>query len=248
MASQANQRARAAGAIEAVFVRDADSKTLWDDLMAKETGHEAQVVRDPGLLASRYYPAIEKSGGPRPVAGLNVMSHIAIRYHAEGAPSLERLNDWYVDVARRLIAEGFQVRVFTNGSPEDKAYAATLHARLRALGGEDEITFLTQSDPTGLVAHLSQFDVLIAYRMHAVIGAYSYGVPTVALKWDRKLDSFMNSVGRGAFLLDVAKADAQACVELAKRAFAEGLEPQQHKRVLDEAQADVAKLWAVFYP
>jgi polysaccharide pyruvyl transferase WcaK-like protein len=232
--------------MKAVFVRDADSKVLWDEMFAGDTGHVAQVVRDPGLLAARYFPAAPKPASERPVAGLNVMSHIAIRYHAEGAPSEARLGDWYVEVAQRLIAEGYQVRAFTNGSPEDKQYAATLHERLRALGPDQDITFLEQRDPAGLCAHISQFDVLIAYRMHAIIAAYSYGIPAVALKWDRKLDSFMRSVGRGDFLFDVAQASAADCVAKAMQAHREGLPADQHAAVLDEAKADVAKLWAVF--
>lgn len=234
--------------LKAVFVRDADSKDLWDASFAAETGHTAQVVRDPGLLAAHYFPALPKPVGGRPVAGLNIMSHIAIRYHSDQAPTLGRLGEWYVEVARRLIGAGLQVRVFTNGSPEDKLYAASLHERLRALGSDAEITFLDQRDPAGLCAHISQFDVLIAYRMHAIIAAYSYGIPAIALKWDRKLGSFMESVGRGDFLLDVAIASPEDCVALALGAIADGMPSAAHAAVLAEAKADIAKLWQVFVP
>ena len=35
--------------LKAVFVRDADSKRLFDEMFSASTGHLAQVVRDPGL-------------------------------------------------------------------------------------------------------------------------------------------------------------------------------------------------------
>jgi polysaccharide pyruvyl transferase WcaK-like protein len=232
--------------MRAVFLRDADSKDRWDDLMGPQTGHVAQVVRDPGLLASSLYPAPARPEGRRPVAGLGLMSHIAIRYHADSAPNLERLGTWYEAVARGLIAEGFQVRIFTNGSPEDKAYAATLAERLRALGLEEDILFLEQRTPEGLCRHIADFDVLIAYRMHAVIAAYSYGVPAIALSWDRKLAAFMASVNRQDHLLDVAKTAPEVCVEMAEAALRDGLPEEERQNVLREAHADVAKLWAVF--
>lgn len=231
-------------ALRAVFLRDTASKALWDDLMAPRTGHVARVVRDPGLLVSDLYPAAPKAADRRPVAGLGLMSHIAIRYHSAAPPALARLNDWYVAVARGLIAEGFQVRVFTNGSPEDLAYAAMLHDRLRALGPEQDITFLSQRDPEGLCAHVSGCDVLIAYRMHAIIAAYSYGIPPIALAWDRKLASFMASVGLDDWLVDVNTAAAADCVALALSAWRTGLAPGRHAAVLAEAREGVAQMAA----
>jgi len=133
--------------------------------------------------------------------------------------------------------------VFTNGSPEDKEYAASLHERLRALGGEQDIAFLEQRDPAELCAHIAALDVLIAYRMHAVIAAYSYGVPMIALAWDQKLASFMQSVGLADWLVDIAQVSPAECVALAQRAVADGVPRDTHGRVLKEAHADVGRLW-----
>ena len=52
-------------------MRGGASKELFDTMFADATGHTAQVVRDPGLLASQYFPAAAKPEGVRPVAGLN---------------------------------------------------------------------------------------------------------------------------------------------------------------------------------
>ncbi len=234
--------------VRAVFLRDTDSKVLWDDLMSEATGITGEVVRDPGLMAADLYPQPPRPRDRRPVAGLGLMSHIAIRYHATDAPRSEHLGRWYLDVARGLIEQGCEVRVFTNGSPEDKAYAAQMHDRLAALGSSDQISFLTQRDPRGLCAHIADFDVLIAYRMHAVIAAYAYGVPAIALSWDRKLRSFMASVNREEFLLDVAKVPAGDCVDMAIAAARDGLPEAERAAVVAEARADVARMWAVLEP
>jgi polysaccharide pyruvyl transferase WcaK-like protein len=230
--------------MRAVFVRDSASKSLWDEKMGAQTGHEAVVVRDPGLLAARYYPAPKRVSGRRPVAGLGIISHVAIRYHSKASIDKASLGVWYVDVARRLIAKGFQVRVFTNGGPEDKADAVRLESDLRSLGSEEEITFLSQETPAELCAHIADFDVLIAFRMHAIIAAYSYGVPAIALAWDHKLDAFMASVGRRDFVRDVASTPPEACVALALDIAQAGLPQDQHDRILEEAHADVGQLYS----
>ncbi|MEL6979499.1 MAG: polysaccharide pyruvyl transferase family protein [Pseudomonadota bacterium] len=233
--------------LKAVFVRDADSAALWEELMAPHTGHSAQVVRDPGLMACELYPAAPRAPQPRPVAGLGIMSHIAIRYHADNAPDSSHLDQWYVGVAKGLIEKGFQVRAFTNGSPEDKQYAEQLKPALEAIGSAEDITFITQRDPEGLCANIADFDVMIAYRMHAVIAAYSYGVPAIALAWDRKLQSFMRSVDREAWFRDVARTTAAECVDLAAEAAKQRLPEAARARVVAEARADVAKVWSSLF-
>jgi len=239
------RRAFAKPILKGVFVRDADSAALWDAALAETSGHRAQVVRDPGLLAAEWSPQPPRPAGERTVVGLGVMSHIAIRYHADNAPPAASLDRWYVDVARGLIDAGCQVRVFTNGSPEDKIYAAKLRPALTALGGEERLTFLEQRTPAELCAHIAAFDALIAFRMHAIIAAYSYGVPSVGLAWDRKLQSFMASVGRERFFRNLATFSAIDCVATTIKAAQEGISETERLAVLDEARHGVAQLYAV---
>lgn len=236
--------------LRAIFVRDADSKAVWDELMGAATGHLAVVVRDPGLMASRLYPApVRRSRTDRrPIAGLGIISPIALRYHAENAPLAHALGHFFVETARRLIAEGFVVRVFTNGSPEDVAYASTLRDRLAALGDETRIAFLQQHDPKGLCHHIARFDVLIAHRMHAVIAAYSYGVPVIALAWDRKLRSFMASVGRDSDLLEIDDGGASECALRVLETIESPIAEDERQTVIAEAHMDVGKLWRVLDP
>jgi polysaccharide pyruvyl transferase WcaK-like protein len=235
------ERAFSTPLLRGVFVRDQDSKALWDQKLAEASGREAVVVRDPGLLAADFLPASRIHGTDLPIAGVGIMSHIAIRYHADNAPDPSFLEDWYVDLVRGLVRKGFHAVIFTNGSPEDVAYLAALRPRLMA-AGKDAISFPVQRTPTELCAIISSLDVLVAYRMHAVIAAYSFGVPAIGLAWDRKLQSFMASVGREGFFRDVAGTTAEAAVELACQTAAEGIPEEDRRRVLEEAWQGVAQL------
>jgi polysaccharide pyruvyl transferase WcaK-like protein len=238
------KKAFASPFLRGVFVRDHDSKRLWDEKLSEASGFQAVVVRDPGLLAADFIPPSRIFASERPVAGVGIMSHIAIRYHADNAPEPAYLENWYVDLVRGLIDKGYHAVIFTNGSPEDIAYLAKLQPRLKAIAG-DAISFPVQRTPTELCAIISSLDVLVAYRMHAVIAAYSFGVPAVGLAWDRKLRSFMTSVNRDEFLCDVADTQATAAVELACRAHSTPISGIEHKQVLADAWQGVAQLLEV---
>ena len=233
--------------LRAVFLRDTASVELWNRTFAETSGLEARLVRDPGLMAADLYPApVSGPENDRPVVGLGLMSPLAIRYHSDESIRDDHLARWYVDLAKDLIQRGFAVHVFTNGSPEDRSFAATIEAALRVLGSEADLRFVTQTDPRGLCANIARFDVMVAHRMHALIAAYSYAVPMIALAWDRKVLSFMQSVDRGDWLISPDRMSAQACGGRVAAAVKEGIAPQTHRRVLMEARDDVGALFAAF--
>jgi polysaccharide pyruvyl transferase WcaK-like protein len=238
------QKAFSSPLLRAVFVRDHGSKLLWDQKLADASGKEAIVVRDPGLLASEFNPPAQRRERVKPVAGVGIMSHIAIRYHADNAPAPGYLERWYVELIQGLIEKGFHVAVFTNGSPEDIAYLERIRPAIQLLAG-NSVSFPVQRTPTELCGIISGLDVLVAYRMHAIIAAYSYGVPAVALAWDHKLKSFMKSVHREEWLSDVTQVDAQAATELACRAVEAGIPDEERKQVLKETWDGVAQLLEV---
>ncbi|SFJ37225.1 polysaccharide pyruvyl transferase family protein [Jannaschia pohangensis] len=227
--------------LRAVFLRDAASVATWDRLIGAKTGLMAQVVRDPGLLSATAHPAPPRSARDTPVIGLGLMSHVAIRYHSKAQVTEVGLRAWYLDVARALRAAGAQVRAFTNGSPEDVATAEQMRADLLAM----DVPLDRPTTPTELSTLVADCDAIAAYRMHAVIAAYSHGVPALALAWDAKVASFMASVGRDDWLADPATLPADAAARRIMTAAEEGLDMDVHATVLAEAQADVARAFAV---
>lgn len=226
----------------AVFLRDDASKARWDALLAPTAGREAVVVRDPGLLASSVYPQPARSRGGRPRIGIGLMSHVAIRYHAEARLSAAALGRWYVDLARALVAGGAKVTAFTNGAPEDVAAAEALRGELLALPGA--IRLVTPRTPAELAGTIAACDALAAYRMHAVIAAYSYGLPALALAWDQKLAAFMRSVGQADLHRDPAELPASEAAKILLAAAERATDAAGHDAVIAEARRDVGLLYA----
>ncbi len=236
------RRALQTGALETVFVRDAASKARWDARFGGESGKAALVVRDPGLLAQQTYGVVPREKGRAPVVGIAVMSHVAIRYHATAAVDEDGLHRWYIEVIRELSRRGARVVVFTNGAPEDQATVELLRPQIAQISGEIEIC--RPRTPAELSAIVGGCDSIVAYRMHAVIAAYSHGVPALALSWDDKLDAFMASVGREDWMADPADLPAVSAAERVLHAAEAGLDETRRAQVLAEALADVGLLYA----
>lgn len=195
-----------------VSVRDVASKDQFDALFADATGRPADVVRDPGVLISRYVPALTRAEHRRAI-GLCVTSPIAVRYHSTMETTDDELADWYVDLCRTLRREERPVVAFTNGSPEDELFLDRISHRLEA-SAEAGYTRRRVRTPIELALLVSEFAALVAHRMHALIAGCSYGVPLVALRWDRKVDSFMDSIGAADRVLAAEPGTAEMAASM----------------------------------
>lgn len=231
--------------IRRVFVRDERSRQLWDSLAGIAHGLEATIVRDPGLLASeRYDLPARLRNADRPTIGINVTSHLALRYHADSPPTAKALSSWYLDLARALLAKGCRIAVFTNGTPEDRAYATQMRPAFAALGDRGTVSFPEARTPEELTRVIAGLDGLAAFRMHAVIAAYSCSVPFLALAWDPKLDSFVRSVDREAWLCHPVQTSATVAADRLIDAAQQGIPDAERKLVIAQARRDVAMLQA----
>lgn len=232
------------GVIRKVWVRDERSRGIWNDLIGRRTGLEAALVRDPGLLALERYRIA--GGGPAPhaqVIGLNITSPLAVRYHAGNAPSAAELDRWYVEFARALLARGYSLAIFSNGSPEDRASIIRLRPHFEVLAGAGRVSFPQADTPAELTALIAGCGAIAAFRMHAIIAAYSCGVPFLALSWDPKLESFLHSVKLPDRLCTpVATSGTHAACQLIF-AIENGLCQHQRAKVIGEARTGVADLY-----
>jgi polysaccharide pyruvyl transferase WcaK-like protein len=235
-------RALTQNALAHAAVRDSRSSELWQSHLVPHGIMTADTCRDPAVLAARHYPSQKKHGGNRRVA-LGIMDPLAVRYHAAGTSSNEaKLNVWYADLARQLAARSWHIELFTNGSPEDRAYLARLAPRLVAQAYPFVSVAPVFRRPADLANFISRADLVLAHRLHASIAAFAYGVPHVGFAWDPKLKAFFQSVGRGDSVLDLGKTSVSDAVECAAAALAKGVDPAMRARVESMALEDIGRL------
>jgi O-antigen/teichoic acid export membrane protein len=181
--------------LEYVSVRDGRSAENWKCLGFKG---DPAIVRDFGLLASQVFPAGNRTHG---TVGLCVMSPASLTFHGTSSAAKVDLTAFWIGLAERLSNVGLKPVFFNNGSAEDVDFMKDLSRHHRMPDGVRIVQPVTVEELCGVISSL---DSLVAFRMHAVITAYSYGVPFVALAWDEKLESFLKSVDLEERLKDVA--------------------------------------------
>ena len=172
------------------------------------------------------------------------MSALAVAYHGGQALTEEALDAWYLALGRDLLARGYHLSVFSNGSPEDRAAVERLRLRFELAEGPRRVAFPEIRNPGDLVACICDLDGLVAFRMHAIIAAYSCAVPFLAMAWDAKLDAFLASVECSDHLADIAHTSPGTAAERVAHHLAQGIAPATRRATLEEAETGIATLAA----
>jgi polysaccharide pyruvyl transferase WcaK-like protein len=224
-----------------VFVRDRASKNVWDERLARVSGRDAKVVRDPGLLAARAY---NERRLPRTAAarvGVGVIAPVVLRYHSDAGASARQLSAWFEQLIAGVVAHGCAVTLVSNGSPEDTAFARELYARLRRRFPWQALDVPEHRTPRDLVQTFTSLSAFVGFRLHGLICARSLGLPVFALDWDGKVGAFMASIGRADHVYDIARHGPEVVLpELLAAARAATFESAG----LDDEIAGIAELCA----
>ncbi|WGT46995.1 polysaccharide pyruvyl transferase family protein [Tessaracoccus lacteus] len=126
----------------------------------------------------------------------------------------------WLDIIRDLKARGYDYHLFTTGHFADEVLLDQLVKDDKVPAGK--VTF-TVNSPEELHAELSSCDGVIAYRLHASIASFAYGIPSIGLSWNFKVPYFYESVGHGDRALPVEKWTAEDIVPALEKAMAEGV-------------------------
>jgi polysaccharide pyruvyl transferase WcaK-like protein len=201
------------------------------------------VALDPGLLCCETYGPREapRERSARRV-GICLTSPLVLRLHGEGEVDGDLFMKWLRAGIERAARRGVQIVLFTNGSPEDEAFADDVMA---CVGDRAHVTRMPRfMSPGALVRFIGELDAVVAHRLHACIAAYSYRVPAIGLSWDRKLDSFFDLVGRRHFVCDWRSTGPGDLATLIEQAFADPPDPVRHDAVLQSCREGIAALAA----
>ncbi len=127
---------------------------------------------------------------------------------------------FWLDVIEQLKKRGYDYRLFTTGHFADEAL---LDLMVRSDKVPVSKTALTVNSPEELHAQLSACDGVIAYRLHASIASFAYGIPSIGLSWNFKVPYFYESVGHGDRALGPERWTADEVVPALEKAMAEGV-------------------------
>jgi Polysaccharide pyruvyl transferase len=124
------------------------------------------------------------------------------------------------DVVALLSERGYDYKLFTTGHFTDEVF---LDLMVREDGIPPSKAAVVVNSPEELIAELAACDGVIAYRLHASITSFAYGIPSIGLSWNFKVPYFYESVGYGDRALDPGQWNAVTVVDALEKAMGEGV-------------------------
>ncbi len=213
-----------------IGVRDEQSLENLADL----SNRESYLSPDPGLLASRLWPAEHIKARARPMIGLGVTHPSVLKHHSASSSPFSHCKRLYQQTIQSLLNSNFDVVCFTNGAGEDERFLGKL-LREHQLNEKwrDRVQFAPRAaHPRDLARLISQLDAVIAHRLHTNILAYSYKVPHIGLTWDPKLHAFFDSIDRSNFLISLDEPNSRSISSRVIEALETGISTKIHSRLL----------------
>lgn len=184
-------------------VRDVESQGLVRRGLAGAEPVDVQVTYDPAIACSRFIPAERPARALRKRIGVNVIGTewLILDANSDGGARPFDISSYAV-LVDKILAQGHDVVLMTNGAEEDHEQLGRVAAAVTAQIGSGRVAVLPRAeDPLDLIKQIGRLDGLVSHRLHANIVAYSYGIPAIGLEWDKKVPAFFAAVDRSPFCL-----------------------------------------------
>lgn len=105
--------------------------------------------------------------------------------------------DYQINLIKKFMDSEYDWRIFTNGSVADYNAAKRILFDL-GIDQNDVYKYLLErpENPAELVRDITSFERIISFRMHSLIIAASFGIPIIGIKWDKKIEEFLNKINQ----------------------------------------------------
>jgi polysaccharide pyruvyl transferase WcaK-like protein len=187
-----------------VWVRGPQSQRLLGEL-----GMPAEVSGDPVLLFAHEADLTERAATGRIGINLGITGN---QWHDRPAELVAEV----VTAAQALRREGWDVLFVSVWDRDDAVTAAAARA-----AGSGAVLAADLRTAGSVRRVMRRLDLLIAQKLHAVVGAACVATPAVALEYRPKCRDFQESVGSGRWCLRTSEVTAPRLVDLTRELVAE---------------------------
>ena len=143
---------------------------------------------DPAICSANLYGQIKKEDE---YVGIGIIDYQMIKKRGHNISETQ-----YMNLIRKIIkyVEYKEKRIvcFTNGAISDHEFAFNI---LRSIH-KNSLLADRPKRPIDLVNIVSECKYIISFRLHSLILAASYGIPSIGFAWDTKVRDFYNVDGR----------------------------------------------------
>lgn len=156
-------------------------------------------VPDPGIYAAEAFDVKKQDSDIVGIGAISLEAYKSVVFEDKRAETItaeDLFNFWY-GITSRLDTIGQKWKIFTNGGPKDCRMAYTF---LKKYGYSVEEHLVPPAETADeLVAQISQFRVVAAHRLHALIIASSLYIPVVPFVWSDKVVKFSESINNNDY-------------------------------------------------
>jgi len=158
------------------------------------------------------YPAQKHD---RKVAGVSPIAYLGPGWPKENSAVFRPYVETLMAFVRILIKRGYSVVLFSTDGP-DRAIVSNMVDALSKESGLDVSGKLshprTHTLPE-LFDQLRQVDYVVASRLHGILLSHRFGLPVLAISYDRKVDTYMADVGLSEHAVDIHDVTIDSLVE-----------------------------------
>lgn len=168
---------------------------------------------DSALFCSEIYPV--ENNARKTEIGLGVML-------ASHFPEKQVINFW-IKIIKALDKQKKDWKLFTTGTQGDEELALKI---IKLLGLPKDKILPRPITLEQMTEQINSFEKILSFRLHSHIIAYSYGIPTIAISWDKKVDDFFEKIGKKDCVFSI-NTDTENIISMLNRLE---FDPKQNKK------------------
>lgn len=116
---------------------------------------------------------------------------IGIMYSPKQSPH-KQIKFWNSFI-KLLSKNNIDFKLFTNGSTHDQSFAEYILKKNNL--DKNKYLVTKPNKPEELINIINSFNSIISMRLHSLIIAYSYNIPSLSITWDNKVNTFFEKIG-----------------------------------------------------
>lgn len=169
-------------------------------------------IGDPALLLKKYYPVPEQKSEQKKIGLGLIRERIFDDYGGE--LSRGELTRIYLKIIKVLQKQKVDWVLFSNGMKPDYEFGMKL---LDLAGLPSDKLLRNPTDPIELISDISQFDIVIAARLHACIISTALEKPVTGFCWEDKIRCFAKETNQYDYFLEPEELSAENILKNVKR-------------------------------
>lgn len=226
--------------VKSITVRD-DIDTLLNNYITNQKIY-IKKVSDPAVWTNIVYNKEKKESK---LIGIGVIREGI--FESNGIEiARQNIFEFWKNIIEELDKRKQKWKIFTNGWSSDMKFAINL---MKYMDRKDEINQLVIPSPKttmDLIDTISEFQGVIAARLHANIISYSLDIPSVGIVWNEKCKFWSKSIGYPERFFYINKFDARQIVNQCFKAIDEGYQKINKQNFADTSYIELKKMLKKF--